>query len=113
MLVLADLVTVQPRAQEGGLILRIRDFALPLESAEFRLSSAAYRLNQICIRVAGEILERGFFPVFLSHKEQRQERGKNHHPCGELQLFIRNQGAETIPKHAIADLVVVLRANDE
>src|SRR5439155_15627158 len=75
--------------------------------------SLANGLDQIGIRVRGEVLERRGLAVLLAHEEHRNERRKDDRGRGEAQLRGRDDGGETLAAHAVADLVMVLREDDE
>src|SRR6267154_212370 len=62
--------------------------------------------------MAGEIQKRRRLPVLLPHEQQRHERRKHIRAGSELQTFKIDQGTEAFSESAIADLIVILRAND-
>src|SRR5258705_7747287 len=49
---------------------------------------------------------------FLAHEEHRNMQVQNEQDHGLLQFLVANQLRQTLPEHAIADLVVVLRKKD-
>src|SRR6267154_2845858 len=61
--------------------------------------------------MAGEIQKRRRLPVLLPHEQQRHERRKQIRAGSELQTFKIDQGTEAFSKSAIADLIVILRAD--
>src|SRR5258707_3332124 len=61
--------------------------------------------------MAGEIQKRRRLAVLLSHEQQRHERRKQIRAGSELQTFKIDQGSEAFSKSAIADLIVILRAD--
>src|SRR5882762_5561967 len=62
--------------------------------------------------MAGEIQKRRRLAVLLPHEQQRHERRKHIRAGSELQTFKIDQGTEAFSESAIADLIVILRAND-
>src|SRR5712675_1378299 len=61
--------------------------------------------------MAGEIQKRRRLAVLLPHEQQRHERRKHIRAGSELQAFKIDQGSEAFSKSAIADLIVILRAD--
>ena len=60
------------------------------------------------VDVVGEELERVRLPVLLAHEEERRLRGEEDDRRGDAERV----GRETVAEGAVADLVVVLRADD-
>ena len=63
--------------------------------------------------MADEELKRGGLAVLFSHEQKRDVGGKQHGTGGELQLLERDELTEPFAEHAVPDLIVVLRADDE
>src|SRR6267378_3998940 len=61
--------------------------------------------------MAGEIQKRRRLAVLLPHEQQRHERRKHIRAGSELQTFKIDQGTEAFSESAIADLIVILRAD--
>ena len=63
--------------------------------------------------MVGEVQERRGLAVLLAHEEQRHERREQHDAGGELGALEVDDRDSRSPSAAVADLVVVLREDDE
>src|SRR5207237_10513861 len=105
---------IDAAAQERLLELRIRHLFLEAaERLELLAPALAHRLPQRGIAVADEVLERLGRGPFLALEEERQRRRERRQRRRCAQPTRRGQRGEPLAPGPVADLVVVLRADDE
>src|SRR5206468_1669648 len=99
--------------QKCGVILRIGNLALPMEGGKFLAPAAAYRLDQLGVRMADEKWKRRGFAVLFAHKNQ-WNKGRQDYGCGgKLERFETDTVGQTISARAISHLIMILRKHDE
>ena len=108
----AGATAVQDRGLErlDGLGIRGID---PHEIGELRGSAVADGGDELGVGVAHEVGERGGLAVLLAHEEQGRERGEQHGRGCDLRTPGGGERREAIAPGPVADLVVVLGADDE
>src|SRR5690242_11660960 len=84
-----------------------------LDLAELALAPCAHGLDERGITVVGEVEEGCRLAVLLAHEEHRQVRREEYQRRGKTLLLRRDQHREPLRLGTVADLVVVLRADDE
>jgi hypothetical protein len=82
-------LNIYPRMQESAFLIRVRDVALPFDRGEFLTPAFSYCPDKGLIRVACKIVERRFFPIFLSHEYQGYIRRKDNDAGGKFKFFER------------------------
>src|SRR5690349_12155327 len=98
------------RPLEGGRVLRVWHLAgEALEARELLLAPLTRRLGDRGIVVVGEELERRRLAVLLAHEEERDLRREEEARGGDAARL----GRQPVALCAVADLVVVLRVDDE
>src|SRR5205823_13865883 len=94
--------------------LRVRDFPAEVaERLEFLAPALAHRLDQRGIAVGDEVEERLRRRPLLALEVERERRRERHERRGDAQTTRRGQLREALAPCPVADLVVVLRADDE
>ena len=109
----ADQRMIEPRAHERRRLARIGDGALPREATELLGAALAHRLGEVAIEERCEELKRRGLTVLFAHEEQRDRRRRQQQPGRQLHRLERRDRADAVALSAVADLVVVLRADDE
>src|SRR5438552_12669153 len=74
--------------------------------------SFAHSILQHAIAIIREELEGRGLAILLPHEQQRGVRSEQQESSGELARSARNERIQAISLGAIADLVMVLRADD-
>src|SRR3954463_8319522 len=98
------------RALERRRILRVGNLAAEAaEARELALAPFTRRLGDRRVVVVGEELERRTLSVLLAHEEQRDLRREEHARGRDAPRL----GRQAVADGAVADLVVVLGADDE
>jgi hypothetical protein len=101
---------VELRAEERLARLRVGHVSREtLEPLELALAPLARRLGDRLVDVVGEELERRALVPLLAHEEERRARGEERHRRGDAERVL----GQPVAERAVADLVVVLRADDE
>src|SRR5579884_2688530 len=101
---------VEPGAKECLFVLRVGNLTPPFKFSKPTLPNG---LNQLQVRMAGEVLKGSGFTVFLTHKEQRNEGRKNCHCGGQFEPFTCDSLRQAVSERAIPNLVVILRKDHE
>src|SRR2546426_5113129 len=104
---------VQFRSSESLLRLRIGRLTTPIECCELFPSALANRFHKLRVGMTHEVLERRGFTVFVPHEQQRYKWGKQDNAGGKFEGLKRHQFAQPFAKHAIPDLIVVLREDNK
>src|SRR3981081_3303228 len=104
---------IQFRSKESVLVLRVRNFFLPVKSHKFLASAAAHRLDQPGVSVTGEVLKGCSLAILFAHEKQRDARRENSDSCSELKPLKVHQGAQPFARSSISYLIVILVANHE
>src|SRR5438874_9698971 len=103
----------ETRADERRGLAGIGHRPLPREAGELLGAALARGLGHLAVEKRGEELEGRRLPILLTHEQQRDRRRHEQEPGGELHGFERYDGRQTIALGAVADLIVVLHADDE
>src|SRR5262249_39287041 len=101
---------IQLRALKSRLVLGVGRL---LGRFELFASSFPHRVDQPGIAVADEVRKRRALAVFLAHEKKRNVRRQQYSPGGELGRFEAREMDQALAAHPIADLIVVLREDDE
>src|SRR5579871_555565 len=104
---------VETGSLKSRLRLRIGNLLRPLESGKFASTPFSDVLDQLRVAVADEIQERRRLRVFLTHEQQRRQRRQEHNACRQLQRLGTNQRRKPLTERAVANLIVVLDADNE
>jgi hypothetical protein len=104
----------QSRRFKSRLGLRIGHLgSIGMKCLELAPSSGSNRFNQLWVTERTEKLERMLFSIFFAHKQERKMRRKQEQACGQTLARTCNQRAESFAGGAVADLIMVLNADDE
>ena len=103
----------QCRAVEGGGIVRVGHLTLPAKEANSARRPSRTAAIERRVAVAGEILEGLRLAVLLAHEEERHEGREEHRRRRQFLPLIRDDVAEAVARRAVADLIVILGADDE
>ena len=105
---------VELRAAVRRLVLRVgNDVGVPAVPGELVEPALGRRPADLRVGVAGEELERGRGRPLLALEQHRGERRAQRHQSGARQLVVVERVGEAVPGGPVADLVVVLAADDE
>ena len=113
MLGLVDAVPSRTGGGEGRLGLGIGYRALPAEDGELPAAPFPNRLDQDGISVAHEVQERIAVGVLLAHEEERDVRREQKYSGRQTHTRRLDQRRQALPGGTVADLIVVLHADDE
>ena len=84
-----------------------------MEGGKFLAPAAAYRLDQLGVRMADEKWKRRGLAVLFAHKNQ-WNKGRQDYGCGgKLERFETDTVGQTISARAISHLIMILRKHDE
>src|SRR5260370_20590568 len=101
---------VQFGAFKRGRVLRVRDF-LKIKILEFVAPAFTHSTLQSGIAVIREELKGIGLVILLAHEQQRRMRREQQQCGGDDPRTARNQRGQPFALRAIADLIVVLRAD--
>ena len=87
--------------------------SLHVNRRELRPPPPPHRLDQGWIAVVDKIQERGGFAVLFPHEQQRNVGRQQDGRSRDLERLEGNPGTQSIAEGPVADLVVILREDDE
>ncbi len=113
MALLVEKAMVQLGLQESRFGLRIGYVPVPCESRELFFPALPYRLSEVMVSVTGEIQKGRGFPILFAHEEKGKVWRQKNRSRGQLLRFEGEQCARSFSERAIADLIVILRADHQ
>src|SRR5262245_59869284 len=104
---------VEPRAHERRRLARMRYRALPREAGELLGAALTHGFGETAVEERREELKRRRLAVFLAHEQERDRGRRQQQPGRQLHPLERCDRAQPVAQRAVADLIVILYADDE